>query len=226
MPGVTFATLLDFGGVDGQYPNGPLEQGLDGSFYGTPYLNSGGYGVGFAYAMSAQGAWTGFNFNCDTPGCIGIEPFGGLLLAGDGNFYGGTILGGTGKYKTNKRGGTIFRLNPQTGLTTIYSFCEHAVCRDGESPGGMTLGADGNLYGRASGGQYGLGMAFMMTTGGTLTTLHNFHGADGSYPGTLMQGSDGNLYGTTSAGGTGGNCGGCEGTVFRMTPQGALIHPA
>lgn len=51
------------------------------------------------------------------------------------------------------------------------------------------------------------------------TKLVDFDGVNGSYPtyGTLVQGVDGNLYGTTSAGGSGN-----AGTIFRMTPAGAL----
>jgi len=62
-----------------------------------------------------------------------------------------------------------------------------------------------------------------------LTTLYTFcaedNCADGDLPSApLVQGSDGNFYGTTSEGGTGNSCssgGGC-GTVFKMSPSGAL----
>jgi len=51
----------------------------------------------------------------------------------------------------------------------------------------------------------------------TLTTLVNFHGSNGAHPAftSLTQGSDGYLYGTTTRGGY-------SGTIFKMTPQGAL----
>ena len=50
------------------------------------------------------------------------------------------------------------------------------------------------------------------------TVLHAFAESDGQDPlAGLVQGSDGNFYGTTDAGGTGGN-----GTVFKITPAGAL----
>ncbi len=52
----------------------------------------------------------------------------------------------------------------------------------------------------------------------TLTTLFSFDGADGSSPvNGLVQGTDGNLYGTTTLGGLNG-----EGTVFKISPSGAL----
>src|ERR1035438_576616 len=52
----------------------------------------------------------------------------------------------------------------------------------------------------------------------TVLVLHAFAGSDGQNPlAGLVQGSEGNFYGTTDAGGTGGN-----GTVFKITPSGAL----
>jgi uncharacterized repeat protein (TIGR03803 family) len=52
----------------------------------------------------------------------------------------------------------------------------------------------------------------------TFTLLHSFTGADGSNPyAGLTQATNGNLYGTTSSGGAHSG-----GTVFRMTPAGAL----
>ena len=55
----------------------------------------------------------------------------------------------------------------------------------------------------------------------TLTTLYSFSGGvNGAFPsGVLIQAADGNLYGTTG-GGLGENEG--NGTVFRISPQGAL----
>lgn len=50
----------------------------------------------------------------------------------------------------------------------------------------------------------------------TLTTLATFNGTNGRAPQSLIQGADGNFYGTTASGGNSG------GTVFKMTPGGAL----
>ena len=71
------------------------------------------------------------------------------------------------------------------------------------------------------------GTVFKITPTGSLTTLYSFcsqsNCTDGEGPtATLIQGTDGNYYGTTESGGT--NCisaGGC-GTIFKITPTGAL----
>jgi uncharacterized repeat protein (TIGR03803 family) len=62
-----------------------------------------------------------------------------------------------------------------------------------------------------------------------LTVLHAFNGSDGNFPSApLLQASDGNFYGTTYYGGDDGHgcLQGCEGTVFKITPQGqfTLLH--
>ncbi|MGB6744019.1 MAG: choice-of-anchor tandem repeat GloVer-containing protein [Terracidiphilus sp.] len=52
----------------------------------------------------------------------------------------------------------------------------------------------------------------------TFTTLVSFDGTDGAYStANLIQASDGNFYGTTSGGGANS-----DGSVFRITPSGAL----
>jgi len=85
---------------------------------------------------------------------------------------------------------------------------------------GLLQGGDGNFYGTtAYGGASGLGSVFQITTNGVLTTLVSFSGTNGSHPAAaLTRGRDGNFYGTTAFGGREGN----HGTVFQMTPDGAL----
>jgi uncharacterized repeat protein (TIGR03803 family) len=109
-------------------------------------------------------------------------------------------------------------------LTVLHSFTDG---NDGSEPyGGLTLGRDGNFYGTAySGGAYRAGVVFKITPSGRLTVLHNFSGSDGALGfAPPIQGTDGNSYGTTSAGGK-PVCGyGAQdcGTVYKMTPSGAL----
>src|SRR5580658_2036795 len=57
----------------------------------------------------------------------------------------------------------------------------------------------------------------------TFTRVHSFDITDGSLPvGVVVQGTDGNFYGTTFEGGASNNCDGGCGTVFKITPSGAL----
>ena len=90
---------------------------------------------------------------------------------------------------------------------------------DGSTPNGLTLGANGLLYGTTqAGGADHDGTVFSITTYGVFSTLVSFNLTNGSDPqAALAPGSDGNFYGTTEDGGT--NAGG---TVFTMTPGGAL----
>jgi uncharacterized repeat protein (TIGR03803 family) len=103
-------------------------------------------------------------------------------------------------------------------LTTLHSFNGG----DGRSPEAtLVQGSDGNFYGTtALSGAHAKGTVFKIDTTGSLTTLHSFSGSpgDGAVPvAGLVQGSDGNFYGTTASGGAF-----FQGTVFRMTPSGAI----
>jgi uncharacterized repeat protein (TIGR03803 family) len=83
----------------------------------------------------------------------------------------------------------------------------------------LVQGFDGNFYGTTSGGgAHSDGTVFKITPEVTLTTLHNFAGADGSNPaGGLALTTNGVFYGTTVNNGAHG-----YGTVFKMTSTGAL----
>ena len=113
---------------------------------------------------------------------------------------------------------------PAQTLTTLHMFAGYPS--DGGVPdAGVVQATDGNFYGTTYQGgsssncQGGCGTVFKITSAGTLTTLHSFDWYDGaSAIGALVQGSDGNLYGTTYGGGAEPRVG----TVFKITPGGAL----
>src|SRR5215831_4589065 len=173
-----------------------------------------------AVGSLAQTVSTLFSFD----GTDGANPFGGLIQATDGNFYGTTYDGGT---SGNCSGGcgTVFKITPKGVLTKLHSF--HFT--DGAQPyAGLIQTTNGNFYGTTSGGGtgsacvLGCGTVFKITPEGVLTTLHNFDFTDGAIPlGGLIQATDGNFYGATINGGKGSACGGC-GTVFKITPEGVL----
>jgi uncharacterized repeat protein (TIGR03803 family) len=220
----TFKSLVSFDGSNGAYPEYvSLVQGTDGNLYGTT-SGGGAKNAGTVFKITFEGVLTTLYSFCLQTNCpAGNYPYGGLVLATDGNFYGTTVSGGSFE------DGTVFRITPEGELTTLYSFCAQGYpCNDGTHPyGGLLQATDGNFYGTtSSGGNFGDGTVFKITAGGALTPLHSFGGPDGANPyAGLIQGNDGNLYGTTSFGGHLGNScgwvGGC-GTVFEVTQTGAL----
>jgi uncharacterized repeat protein (TIGR03803 family) len=202
-------------------------QGTDGNFYGT--TSGGGAAIagidgGTVYKLTASGKLTTLYSFCSQPDCTdGYLPQANLVQATDGNFYGTTVGGGI------KGGGTVFKITRTGKLTTLYSFCSifQGACTDGDEPtAGVVQATDGNFYGTTElGGVNNSGTVFKITPGGKLTTLYSFcsilsagYCADGEYPEAgLLQATDGNLYGTTYRGGTDNG-----GTIFEITPQGAL----
>ena len=97
----------------------------------------------------------------------GANPWGALVQASDGYFYGTTSSGGS------NNSGTVFKISPNGALTTLYSFTGG---NDGAVPTGLVQGSDGYFYGTTS-GSMAAGTVFRVSTNGALTTLHSF--ADG-----------------------------------------------
>jgi uncharacterized repeat protein (TIGR03803 family) len=209
----TFTSMAAFDQTDGANPYGALAQGADGNFYGTTQFG-GANGQGAVYQVTPDGTLTAIYSFCSLSGCTdGGQPFSGLQLGFDQNFYGTTL-------------GTVFRITTAGELTTLYTFCSQLNCADGTGAYAPLMQAPGgDLYGTTFGGgiltfqcEGGCGTIFKITAGGTFTTLYKFHGKDGYGPfDGLTQGADGNLYGTTSRGGAHG-----AGTVFKITPAGTL----
>jgi uncharacterized repeat protein (TIGR03803 family) len=217
-PAGGLTTLVSFSKTNGAAPLAAVVQGSDGNFYGTTgyggnlSLNNGA-GYGTVFKMTPPGVLTRL---VSFTGANGADPSAGLVQGTNGNFYGTTGYGGNLSYNAGYGFGTVFKMTPAGGLTTLVSFSG----KNGSyTVSGLVQGSDGNFYGTtAGGGAGGGGTVFKMTAAGVLTTLVSFHGPDGNSPqAPLVQGSDGNFYGTTTYGGAGG-----LGTVFRVTPTGAL----
>ena len=188
-------------------------QGNDGYFYGT--TSGGPDGDGAVFKISTNGALTTlYSF---APANDGASPAAALVQGSDGYFYGTTERGGP-----SGGNGTVFKISANGVLTTLHSF---SGTNDGAFPSALMQGSDGYFYGTTSGGgTYTNGTVFQISPNGALTSLYSFTGGnDGSGPNGLAQGSDGNFYGTTSQGGSyPGPYGGGGGTVFKISPNGAL----
>ncbi len=220
--GQTLTTLVSFTGATGASPWAALIQGTNGDLYGTTvYGGTGGAFDGTVFKMTRSGILTTLHNECSQLACTDGEfPYGGLVQAADGAFYGMTNAGGSNDL------GTVFKISPSGSFTTLHSFSGS----DGAYPafGALIQAMNGNFYGMTSyGGADNVGTVFTMTAAGTLTTLHSFTGAsDGGYPQAgLVQGADGDFYGTTYDGGAHdcgdtGSFGG--GTIFKITKSGTL----
>jgi uncharacterized repeat protein (TIGR03803 family) len=228
--GGTLTTLDNFEPAQGEYPIGlPIVQAANGDLYGT--LAEGGastglclygYGCGAIYKITPDGALTEVYSFCSQSNCAdGGNPT-ALIQATDGSFYSTAGSGGANCIASGGCG-TFFKITPDGTLTTLYSFCSLSDCTDGSDPGAVIQAFDGNFYGTTdSGGAYNHGTVFKITPAGVLTTLHSFcqqsSCPDGYIPGALIQATNGDFYGSTYAGGAASG-----GTVFSITPTGALI---
>lgn len=211
-------TIHAFDGADGALPVGGLIQAADGNFYGsTAYGGASGacyMGCGTIFTVTHSGALTTLHSFSSTDGS---EPYGTLVQAMDGAFYGTTYSGGTFGV------GTIFEITPGGVFTTLHTFDS----TDGAFPFGALIQTnDGDFYGTTAyggtgscnDGSTGCGTIFRMTAAGVLTTIYNFEGSDGAVPTAgLVQALDGDFYGTTHYGGASN-----EGTIFRIT-RGAIL---
>jgi uncharacterized repeat protein (TIGR03803 family) len=149
-----------------------------------------------------------------TTNAVGYLPFGGLIQANNGSFY------GTTSYSGGEGLGTVFQMNANGVVTPLYSFFQNDS--DGSHPiAALVQGTNGLLYGTAAAGgdANGDGTVFRISTNGAGTVGWSLSSASsGSVPyGGLVQGQDGNFYGTSLWGGAYGN-----GMVFRLTAGGSL----
>lgn len=214
----------------------------EGNLYGTTWLG-GPKGAGIVFELSPPeedgGSWT-FSLLYAFGGNDLSSPQARLAIDRAGNLYGTTVSGGSGGCAGGCGG--VFRLAPpaQPGgawtETVLFNF-SGTFDTGGGTTGGVTLGADGALYGTTYSGSGGpSGTVFRLTPPAaghrhwTHTILYTFAGfSDGADPeGEVVFDKNGNLYGTTNYGGTGGpNCFGSPcGTVFQLVPtaSGPWIH--
>jgi uncharacterized repeat protein (TIGR03803 family) len=159
--------------VDGESPATGLVQATNGNFYGTTE-GSGKSGDGAAdngtvFEITGAGKLATVYTFCSLADCIdGLDPFGGLIQATDGNFYGTTALGGAyvdGQFSIGA--GTVYELTIGGRLTTLYNFCSQPGCTDGDGSYAALLQAtNGNFYGTTqAGGVSNYGTVFSLALG-------------------------------------------------------------
>jgi len=233
LPAQTLTTLLSFDSTDGDYPETPLVQGADGNFYGTTPFGGAHYYSGTIFKITPSGKLTTLHNFCSQSACTdGDAPYGSLVQAANGDFYGTTYFGGAGNVAPCDEDytcGTVYKISPSGKLSSLYTFCQQLGCADGSNPnGGLVQASDGDLYGTTYYGgnssctlAMGCGTIFKMSPSGTLTTLYRFCAQAGCPDGygpqtTLIQATDGNFYGTAQGGPNG------AGTIFKVTPGGTL----
>jgi uncharacterized repeat protein (TIGR03803 family) len=211
--GTAFQTIHSFDMPNGFGPSGSLIKAQDGNLYGlTPYGGTG-YSNGIAFSIQPDGA----NF---TPlqwvanGASQGNPFGSLVQASNGSFYGMNSNGGTAF------AGQLFKLTTGNPVNfVLYNpFCLAPDCSLTPT-GSLIQASDGNLYGMTpyTGQNTGQGNIFRISTSGTnYTLLKKFNGTNGANPnGSLIQAPDGYLYGMTENGGLNG-----FGVIFKMRIDG------
>jgi uncharacterized repeat protein (TIGR03803 family) len=150
-----FTVLHYFHGPDGFDPSSLLVQGKDGAFYGTGY-SGGAQGTGNVFRITAGGKFAVLHdFNGSTDGG---NPYAGLTLGSDGNFYGVNSFNGD-----SANHGTLFQIKPKGDFKVLYTF-------DGTTGATpevtMVQHTKGILFGDATfGGAFGNGTFYRLSTG-------------------------------------------------------------
>jgi len=208
------------GNTDGRKPRAALID-VNGILYGTTEKGGTGncsQGCGTVYALDPKtGADTVLYSFCGQQNCSDGSVPQSSLIDVNGTLYGTTYRGG------GHRHGTVFALDPNTGIETVlYSFCSQKSCTDGSFPQSNLIDVNGALYGTTiDGGNYNCscGTVFRLDPNTDVeTVLYRFcsqqNCTDGQnlYAGLLNLGNM--LYGTAGSGGTYG-----YGTVFALDPS-------
>jgi uncharacterized repeat protein (TIGR03803 family) len=191
----TYTKKLDFIGTNGSSPEGSLVLSGNGKMYGM--TNDGGTnsaGVLFEYDPTTSAFTKKLDFIYTA---TGGNPYGSLLLAGNGKLYGLTGYGGV-----NDKG-VIFEYDPATNIYTKK--IEFSSGSGGYQPEGDLIQAtNGKLFGMTRlGGTNDKGVIFEYDIATNIITKRvDFTGVNGESPtGNLAQALNGKLYGMTERGG-------------------------
>jgi len=118
-PAGKFTLLFSFDDTHGETPFAGLVQGADGNFYGTT-IYGGTTGGGVVFKITPSGKLTVLHTMNGTTD--GARPYGGLVLASDGNFYGANGYGGTVNSNCADGCGTVFKITPKGAYSVLDKF--------------------------------------------------------------------------------------------------------
>ncbi len=209
----------------GSQPDTRPVLGRDHAVYGMTYTGGvNGNGVIYRYDLRSHEYVVLHTFGAlDANGANedGANPGIALTRGPDDVFYGMASFGG--KYGT----GTVFKITASGKFTVLHAFSavdSNLHNMDGANPlRTIVIGKDGNLYGTTRlGGEYtcgpkgsGCGVAWVMTSWGSFSVLHQFKPTEG-HAASLLEARDGFFYGCAvfpfAAAGSG--------ILYRMAPSG------
>jgi uncharacterized repeat protein (TIGR03803 family) len=190
-------TLQDSFAADrsnGAYPNAALTAAGNGIYYGTTrYGGANGAGSIFRFD-SATGSIT---LQASFTESSGAYPWAALTAAGNGIYYGPTVVGGA------FGSGSIIKFDSATGSITLQ---DSFTGSNGQFPyAALTAAGNGIYYGTThSGGNPGAGTIFKFDSAtGSITLQNSFVGGSNPYA-ALTAAGNGLYYGTTSGAGANG----------------------
>jgi uncharacterized repeat protein (TIGR03803 family) len=158
-------------------------------------------------------------FSFDAP-ISGSQPASTLIYGADGYLYVTAAKGGTNDLNAGGDG-TVSKMDTNGNVLWTVSLSQTS----GANPAAGLVDGGGVFYGTAVNGGAGFGTVFRITSSGVLTPLYWLtNGMDGAYPrAALTLGRDGFLYGCAALGGANDVSSGGDGTIFKMTTNGALV---
>lgn len=198
-----------FDGTNGRNPFGNITYHSSGKLYGLTYQGGNSNdGVLFEYRLNNDSFYKRHDFDGSN---TGRNPFGSLLLAGNGLMYGMTYQGGANNF------GLVFSFDPSTNVFN------QKIDFDGSNYGSnpystFTQGPNGNLYAMTYlGGSNNFGTLFEYDiSNNTINKKLDFNGTNnGRNPfGYLTLNSNGIFYAQTPYGGANN-----AGTIFTFDPS-------
>jgi uncharacterized repeat protein (TIGR03803 family) len=130
-----------------------LMQASNGNLYGTALIGGdtvNAYcetGCGTIFQVTPADQVSPLYSFCSKSNCTdGIYPYGALIQATDGNFYGTTTAGGAYPGYCEGGCGTLFEMTSAGQLTTLYNFCAQGKCGDGSGPYAALLQATNGMF--------------------------------------------------------------------------------